>query len=125
MAMTSNTHTDHHRETQNLPAKPWALTLDRSALDHATRLIHRVCCLAGEPDFINEIRTDNRAVRTAINQRDTAALFDWFMAMLSYQGISDQVAYDYMEQHGRVRWCEIERDLANKPSCPKLQSYWQ
>ena len=45
--------------------------------------------------------------------------------MLSYQGISDQVAHNYMEQHGRVTWHEIERALANKPSCPKLQSYWQ
>jgi hypothetical protein len=47
------------------------------------------------------------------------------MAILSYRGISDQVAYDYMEQHGRVTWRDIERDLASRPSCPKLQSYWQ
>ena len=30
-----------------------------------------------------------------------------------------------MEQHGRVTWHEIERALATKPRCPKLQSYWQ
>src|SRR3979409_728400 len=54
----------------------------------------------------------------------TAALFDWLMAMVSYQGISDQVASDYMEQHGRTKWGEIERALASKPSCPKLESYW-
>jgi hypothetical protein len=47
------------------------------------------------------------------------------MVMLSHQGISDQVAQDYMEQHGCVTWHEIERALANNPSCPKLQSYWQ
>jgi hypothetical protein len=122
MAMMSNIPT-YHRETQNLPAKMRAQA--PSALDHATRLIHRVCCLAGEPDLIDEIRTDNVAVRSAIKKHDTAALFDWLMAMLSYQGISDQVAYEYMEQHGRVRWNEIEHALANKPSCPKLQSYWQ
>jgi hypothetical protein len=122
--MMSKTHTDL-REPQSLPPRAWDHTLDRSALDHATRLIHRVCCLAGEPDLIDEIRTDNGAIRSAIKQRDTAVLFDWLMAMLSYQGISDQVAYDYMQQHGRVKWHEIERDLANKPSCPKLQSYWQ
>src|SRR6266849_10357570 len=108
MAMTSNTHNDHHRETQNLPAKPWALTADRSALDHATRLIHRVCCLAGEPDLINEIRTDNGAIRSAIKKHDTAALFDWLMVMLSYQGVSDRVASGYMDQHGRASWHEIE-----------------
>jgi hypothetical protein len=124
MAMISKTHTDL-REPQSLPPGAWDHTLDRSALDHATRLIHRVCCLAGETDLIDEIRTDNGAIRSAITDHDTAALFDWLMAMLSYQGISDQVAYDYMEQHGRVTWREIERDLASRPSCPKLQSYWQ
>jgi hypothetical protein len=91
----------------------------------ATRLIHRVCCLAGEPDLIDEIRTDNGAIRSAIKKHDTPALFDWLMATLSYQGISDRVAYYYMEQHGRVTWREIERDFASQPSCPKLQSYWQ
>jgi hypothetical protein len=29
-----------------------------------------------------------------------------------------------MEQHGRTKWGEIERALASKPSCPKLESYW-
>jgi len=112
-------------ERQRLGGKAHTRVIDRSALDHATRLIHRVCCLAGEPDLIDEVRTDNGAIRSAIKQRDTPALFDWLVAMLSYQGISDQVAHDYMDQHGRVTWQAIERDLANNPSCPKLQSYWQ
>jgi hypothetical protein len=47
------------------------------------------------------------------------------MAMLSYQGVSDRVASGYMGQHGRASWHEIESALASKPSCPKLQSYWQ
>jgi hypothetical protein len=124
MVMMSKTHA-HHHEAQPPPPKLQTQVLDRSALDHATLLIHRVCCLAGSADFIDEIRTDNRAIRSAIKERNTPALFDWLMVLLSYQGISDQVAYDYMEQHGRVTWHEIERALANKPSCPKLQSYWQ
>ena len=124
MTMISNTPTDPHA-TRTLPANVRGEALDRSALDHATRLIHRVCCLAGETDLIEEIRTDNDAIRSAIKERDTPALFDWLTAMLSYQGISDRVAHDYMDEHGRVTWHEIERDLANKPSCPKLQSYWQ
>jgi hypothetical protein len=122
--MMSRTHIDL-REPQSLPPRTWDHTLERSALDHATRLIHRVCCLAGEPDLIDEIRTDNGAIRSAIKKHDTPALFDWLMATLSYQGISDRVAYYYMEQHGRVTWREIERDFASQPSCPKLQSYWQ
>ena len=30
-----------------------------------------------------------------------------------------------MEQHGRVTWREVERAVVSRPSCPKLQSYWQ
>ena len=102
--------------------RPYAA--DPSALEHATRLVHRVCCLAGTIDFIDEIRADNRAIRSAIKRRDTPALFDWLMAGLSYQGISDRVASGYMDQHGRLGWHEIEYALANNPTCPKLQSYW-
>jgi hypothetical protein len=29
-----------------------------------------------------------------------------------------------MDHHGRLSWHEIESALVNKPSCPKLQSYW-
>jgi len=114
----------NHRETQSLPVRERAHPTDWSALDYATRLIHRVCCLAGETNLIDDIRTDNGAIRLAIEQHDTSALFDWLMAMLSYQGVSDRVAYEYMEQHGRVRWGDIECKLARHPSCPKLKSYW-
>jgi hypothetical protein len=61
-----------------------------------------------KPNWPNELTT----VRSAIMNHDTAALFGWLMAMLSYQGISDWVAHDYMEQHGRMTWREIERDEA-------------
>jgi hypothetical protein len=123
MIMMSKTHA-HHHEAQPPPPKVRDLTVDQSALDHATRLIHRICCLAGEPDLIDEIQTDHRAIRSAIKNHDTAPLFDWLMVALSHQGISDRVAHDYMDQHGCVTWREVESALANKPSCPKLQSYW-
>ena len=43
---------------------------------------------------------------------------------LSYQGVSDSIAYGYMERHGRVRWHDIANALADQPSCPKLTCYW-
>ena len=46
------------------------------------------------------------------------------MAALSYQGISDQVASDYMERHGRAQWADIDAKVAASPTCPKLHSYW-
>jgi hypothetical protein len=97
-----------------------------SAIDHAVRLIHAICGLAGSATLIDDIRADLRAdkVRAAIRHRDTAVVFDWLMAALSYQGIADAVAYDYMEQHGRAAWHDIEQKLGQGVSCPKLKSYW-
>jgi hypothetical protein len=98
-----------------------------AAINHAVRLIHAICGLAGSPTLIDEIRADLRAdkVRAAIRSRDTGLVFDWLMAALSYQGISDQVAFGYMERHGRVRWRQIKQGLDRGASCPKLKSYWQ
>ena len=97
-----------------------------SDINHAVRLIHAVCGLAGSPTLIDEIRAELRAekVRAAIRNRDTGPVFDWLMAGLSYQGISNQVAYDYMERHGRAAWHDIEQKLGRGASCPKLKSYW-
>jgi hypothetical protein len=98
-----------------------------AAINHAVRLIHAVCGFAGSPTLIDEIRADLRAdkVRAAIQKRDTGPVFDWLMAALSYQGISDQVAFGYMEKHGRVTWRQIKQGLDSGASCPKLKSYWQ
>src|SRR6202048_1314548 len=98
-----------------------------AAINHAVRLIHAICGLAGSPSLIDEIRADLRAdsVRAAIRSHDTGPLFDWLMAALSYQGISDQVAFGYMEKHGRVRWRQIKQGLNRGASCPQLKSYWQ
>src|ERR1700737_1326090 len=97
-----------------------------AAIHHAVRLIHAVCGLAGSPTLIDEIRADLRAerVRAAIRHHNTAAVFDWLMAGLSYQGISNQVAHDYMERHGRAAWHDIEQKLGRGAPCPKLKSYW-
>jgi hypothetical protein len=51
-------------------------------------------------------------------------VFDWLMAALSYQGISDQVAYEYMARHGQATWRDIDQKLGRGVSCPKLKSYW-
>jgi hypothetical protein len=108
---------------QNHPkiAKPPA-----AGINHAVRLIHAICGLAGSATLIDDIRADLAAdkVRAAIRHRDTGTVFDWLLAALSYQGISDQVAYDYMEQHGRAAWRDIDQKLGHGFSCPKLKSYW-
>jgi hypothetical protein len=110
--------------TANLPrprGRPPAK--DRAPLDHATRLILRVCRLVG-PTAILDDTSETDEVGSAIRDRNTALLFDWLVAALSYQGISDQVASDYMDRHGLATWQMIESDLRRRPSCPKLESYW-
>jgi hypothetical protein len=110
--------------TINLPdpgGRPWAK--DSAALDHATQLILRVCQLAGLASFVDDAR-ESREVASAIRSRNTAILFDWLVTSLSYQGIADQVAFDYMERHGQATWHVIASDLHRRPSCPKLKSYW-
>jgi hypothetical protein len=99
---------------------------DRSPLDHATRLILQVCQLAGSASFVDDARESLAAegVPAAVRTGNTAVLFDWLVSILSYQGIADQIAFDYMERHGRAAWQVIESDLRRRPSCPKLRSYW-
>src|SRR6202048_2276464 len=115
-----------HRHQTGREKQPKIQSASGSAINHAVRLIHAVCGLAGSPMLIDEIRADLRAgkVRVAIRNRDTGPVFDWLMAGLSYQGISNQVAYDYMERHGRAAWHDIEQKLGRGASCPKLKSYW-
>jgi hypothetical protein len=121
----ASTTTIRHRQTnrQNHPKfhKPTS-----PAIDHAVRLIHAICGLAGSSTLIDDIRADLKAdnVRAAIRYRDTAAVFDWLMSALSYQGISDQVAYEYMARHGRATWHDIDQEIDHGVSCPKLESYW-
>jgi hypothetical protein len=96
------------------------------AIDHAIRLIHHVCCLAGSPDLIDEARDEynGSGLTASIRNADTPALFDWLVASLSYQGIADQVAEAYMEQHGCATWADVQAKLGCGATCPKLKSYW-
>ena len=93
-----------------------------SELDQATRLVRRICRIAGEPRLIDKSSRDlaRRGVRSAIRRRDTPVLFDWLLDVVSYQGIGNHVAHGYMERHGRVRWTEIAALIEAQPSCPKL-----
>jgi hypothetical protein len=97
-----------------------------SELDQATRLVRRICRIAGDRRLIDRLIRDwaRHGVRAAIRRRDTPVLFDWLLEEVSYQGIGDHVAHGYMERHGRVRWSEIAALIEAHPSCPKLQSYW-
>jgi hypothetical protein len=55
----------------------------------------------------------------AIERHDTAALFDRLIHDFSFQGISDEIAENYMRRHGQATWHSIRKNLARRPSCLK------
>jgi hypothetical protein len=95
---------------------------DAAAVAHAARLIHQVCCFAGSFDLVQDFR--DRALCAAVERHDSAALFDRLIYDFSFQGISDQIAINYMGQHGQATWRAVRKNLAKAPSCPKLKTYW-
>ena len=99
-----------------------ATLFNAAAIDHAVCLIHQVCCLAGFFDLVEEFR--DQALSAAIERHDSAVLFDRLMFDFSFQGISDEIAINYMRRHGRVTWRSVCKNLNTRPTCPKLQSYW-
>jgi hypothetical protein len=76
--------------------------LNTAPLAYAVRIIHQVCCLAGSFDLIEEFR--DQALCAAIDRRDSAALFDRLMHDFSFQGISDEIAANYMRRYGQATW---------------------
>jgi hypothetical protein len=108
------------------PSRPKVSGRKVPAIDHAVRLIGRVCCLAGSADLIDNIRNEDGGlcVTASIRNGDTPALFDHLVSALSYQGISDQVAEAYMERYGSATWADIRAKLDQGATCPKLKSYW-
>jgi hypothetical protein len=82
--------------------------------------------VAGSTSFLDEIDVEVReaGLDQAVLRRQTPPIFDWLLTTFSFQGISDRVARDYMEKHGRATWADMEESLKPPPSCPKLRSYW-
>ena len=95
---------------------------DAAALDYAVRFIHQICCFAGSFDLIEEFH--DQALCTAVERHDTGVLFNRLMYSFSFQGISDQIAANYMARHGQATWRSVRKNLARRPSCPKLKTYW-
>jgi hypothetical protein len=87
-------------------------------LAYAIKIVHATCCLAGSKSYLDDIRADlgQCGVIRAARDHDTAAIFDWLIEIMSFQGISDAVASGYIAQHGSVRWAEIAEALSRSPS---------
>jgi hypothetical protein len=92
------------------PVRPNSVRRGHEGLDHAVRLIRQVCQRSRSANLIAETRASLRAegICSAVRHHDSAPLFDWLITMLSYRGISDRVAADYLERHGQATWRAIE-----------------
>ena len=92
------------------PIKRARVRPGQEGLDHAVRLIRQVCLLSRSVKLVAETRASLRAegITSAVRHHDSAALFDWLITMLSYRGISNWVAADYLERHGQATLRAIE-----------------
>jgi hypothetical protein len=96
-------------------------------LEYPVSLVHTVCALAGNPAYVDDLKRglQARGILKAVDDHDSPKLFEWLVEAMSYQGISDAIAADYMKRHGRATWRAVQAGLGQSPSCPKLGSYWQ
>ena len=97
-----------------------------TTIDQAVDLVTAVCRLPGTASFIRDTNRAARALglREAVAANDTPALFDWLMTSFSFQGISDRIAWDYIQAHGNASWSLIERALdSHRCPCPKLEGF--
>ena len=85
--------------------------------------IRRVAAETGSLASLGHQRAD-RSIVAAVRAHNTLALFDWLVDVLSDQGVSDAIAWAYMDQHGRVCFSDLDQALRARPSCLRLTNYW-
>jgi hypothetical protein len=66
-----------------------------SGIDHAVRIVDRICLVTGSIDFTNELQVGGSRLRRILDRRDNVGLFNWLVEAFSHQGVSDQLADGY------------------------------
>jgi len=105
---------------------PIPFDIDRAGLDHL-RLVALPALHLAPSDFIAEIAARLAAVgiQEAVARRDSGPICDFILSLVSLQGISDLVAFNWDARHGGIRLAEVDADLRTDPSCPRLRSFWR
>ena len=95
-------------------------------MQRAISLIERVCDMTAPRNYLADTREYlvHAGIVTAVANHDTPALYRWLVEIISYQGIADRIARDYLDRHGRVQWADIDNGLRRPDPCSKLASYW-
>lgn len=99
----------------------------RSPVAYAVDLVKPICATSADPTFANSPDDNGSAdlrLLQALRGNNTPSLFDWMMDSFSFQGISDSVASSYLEAHGNATWHGIKTQVARRPTCPLLPTYW-
>jgi hypothetical protein len=97
-----------------------------TALHHVATSVQLVCAVALNPGYLEAVRSacERSGLSDAVRSSNTPFLFNWLTELFAYQGVSDQIAWRYMDEHGRLEFSDLNRAFANRPSCPRLTSYW-
>src|SRR5512143_4046648 len=103
-------HAGHQAQPQSAATQN---DLNAAAISHAVHLMHQVCCFAGSFDLLDEFR--DSALSAAVDRQYTSALFDRLMHDFSFQGISDEIAENYMHRHGQATWRLLRKNFAKRP----------
>lgn len=96
------------------------------SIEEAVGLVQTICALPGNQRFIADTNRQvrNAGIIDAVQARDTPALYRWLIDGFSYQGISDAIAWGYIDRYGNATWKVVEAALENhRCSCPKLASF--
>ncbi|WP_292532184.1 hypothetical protein [Methylocystis sp.] len=89
--------------------------------------VTRPALLLAPQNYLAEVtaRLSEAKIQDAVSGHETGPIFDWLMASISLQGISDAIALDYDARHGGVRYVDIESALRAPPICDQLRCYWR
>ena len=100
------------------------LRITDTAWAHCSRVLRPVLALA-PVTFIDDVaaRLAEHGIQAAVAARDSAVLFDWIVALLARQGISNHAAITYAERNGSPTFAAIATRMA-EARCPRLRSHW-
>ncbi len=89
----------------------------QQGMAYARSLMLQACRASPDPTYLKRMRTElsQQGIGTAVARHNTPALFDWLIDAMSYQGVSDAIAWTYMDQHGRVCFSDIDQALGTRP----------
>lgn len=78
-----------------------------------------------DPAFVDRIRHECmvQGIQDAVRRHDSAAIFDWLLEKMQYQGMSDANVNRFLTANPTATWGEL-REGVTEALCPRLASYW-